>query len=229
MFNWFIKHDTFETSHFFEGFTDYHSHILPGVDDGVRSMQQAIAILEEYERLGIREVWCTPHVMEDIQNSTSNLKARFAELQESYTGSVKLFLAAEYMMDSVFEVRLKSRDILTLGLEGNQVLVETSYFGPPAHFMQTLQEIKSKGYLPVLAHPERYMYMPDASYYKNLKQLGIQFQLNVGSFTGTYGRAAKAKAEMLLKGGYYDYKGTDIHNIRLLHSILKTDLPKALR
>ncbi len=229
MFNLFKKKPTFETSNFFQGFIDYHSHILPGVDDGVRTMAQSLKILEEYERLGISELWCTPHIMEDIPNTTEALKARFAELQEAYKGPVKLHLAAEYMMDAVFDERLNNDDLLLLGLKQNKVLVETSYFNPPTHFMQELRTIKAKGLFPVLAHPERYMYMTDEAYYKTLKQQGIRFQLNVGSFSGAYGHTAKEKAEMLLKNEYYDYKGTDLHNIELLELILKTKKPELLQ
>ena len=87
-------------------FSDCHSHILPGVDDGVKTMEVALQVLQRYEQYGIAEVWCTPHVMEDIPNTTEQLKARFAELQDAYHGPVRLHLAAEYMMDELFEERL---------------------------------------------------------------------------------------------------------------------------
>ena len=77
-------------------FTDHHSHILPGVDDGVKKMEVSLKVLERYEQLGIAEVWCTPHIMEDIPNTTAGLQARFAELCEAYQGPIKLHLAAEY-------------------------------------------------------------------------------------------------------------------------------------
>ena len=106
------------------GFTDHHSHILPGVDDGVKKMEVSLQVLQRYEEIGIAEVWCTPHIMEDIPNTTEGLKARFAELCAAYQGSIKLHLAAEYMLDGLFEERLEQGDLLTLGGEGNQLLVE---------------------------------------------------------------------------------------------------------
>ena len=75
-------------------FTDYHSHILPGVDDGVKKMERSLEVLAQYEQLGIAEVWCTPHTMEDIPNTTEGLKSRFAELCEAYKGPIKLHLAS---------------------------------------------------------------------------------------------------------------------------------------
>lgn len=113
------------------GFTDYHSHILPGVDDGVQTMDESLEILRLYEEQGIKSVWLTPHIMEDIPNTTAHLRDRFAELQAAYTGGVQLHLAAENMLDNLFEERLGKNDLLPLGENGDHLLVETSYFSPP--------------------------------------------------------------------------------------------------
>ena len=194
-------------------FTDHHSHILPGVDDGVKKMEVSLKVLERYEQLGIAEVWCTPHVMEDIPNTTEALQARFAELCEAYQGPIKLHLAAEYMMDALFEERLSQGDLLLLGEEGNQLLVETSYFTPPMDMDSILKQIKQKGYYPVLAHPERYVYM-DKSRYTELKNKDIRFQLNLSSLAGAYGSEAKDKAHWMLKHNYYNLAGSDLHSSR---------------
>ena len=215
----FSKKQTLAESGFFKGFTDWHCHILPGVDDGVPSMDEALAILAEYERLGIEEVWLTPHIMEDIPNTTAHLRKRFAELQSAYTGSVALHLAAENMLDPLFEQRLAAGDLLPLGPDGNRLLVETSYFNPPLDLYGMLERIKSAGYHPVLAHPERYLYMSPADYRK-LKASGIEFQLNLPSLTGLYGKTAQKKAEALHKHGLYDYTATDLHSIRQLETII---------
>ena len=192
-------------------FTDHHSHILPGVDDGVKKMEVSLKVLERYEQLGIAEVWCTPHVMEDIPNTTAGLQARFAELCEAYQGPIKLHLAAEYMMDALFEERLEQDDLLKLGSDGNQVLVETSYFNPPMDLDSILRRIKQKGLYPMLAHPERYVYM-GKDRYKALKESGIRFQLNLSSLAGGYGSEAKDKANWILKQGYYNIAGSDLHS-----------------
>ena len=194
-------------------FTDYHSHILPGVDDGVKKMEVSLKVLERYEQLGIVEVWCTPHIMEDIPNTTAALKARFAELCETYQGPIKLHLAAEYMMDALFEERLSQGDLLPLGDEGNQLLVETSYFTPPMDMDSILLRIKHKGYYPVLAHPERYVYMGKERY-TALKNKDIRFQLNLSSLAGAYGSEAKDKAHWILKQNYYNLIGSDLHSSR---------------
>ncbi len=196
-----------------KGFTDFHSHILFGVDDGVKTLDMSLEVLKRYEEIGIAEVWCTPHVMEDIPNTTEELRNRFAELGKAYTGPIQLRLAAEYMMDELFESRLEQNDLLALGEEGNWLLVETSYFNPPMDLGGILKRIKSKGFFPVLAHPERYVYMGKGMY-KMLKQEGILLQLNLSSLAGAYGVEAQKKARWLLKKQYYDMAGSDLHSIR---------------
>ena len=208
-------------------FTDHHSHILPGVDDGVKKMETSLKVLERYEQLGIAEVWCTPHVMEDIPNTTAGLQARFAELCEAYQGPIKLHLAAEYMMDALFEERLEQGDLLKLGDEGNQVLVETSYFTPPMDMDAILRRIKQKGIYPMLAHPERYVYM-NKERYKELKNNGIRFQLNLSSVAGAYGSEAKDKALWLLKQNFYNIAGSDLHSLRNI-DYWSTRAPRALK
>jgi len=208
-------------------FTDHHSHILPGVDDGVKKMETSLKVLERYEQLGIAEVWCTPHVMEDIPNTTAGLQARFAELCEAYQGPIKLHLAAEYMMDELFEERLEQGDLLKLGDEGNQVLVETSYFTPPMDMDAILRRIKQKGIYPMLAHPERYVYM-NKERYKELKNNGIRFQLNLSSVAGAYGSEAKDKALWLLKQNFYNIAGSDLHSLRNI-DYWSTRAPRALK
>ena len=195
------------------GFTDHHSHILPGVDDGVKKMETSLKVLERYEQLGIAEVWCTPHIMEDIPNTTDGLQSRFAELCAAYQGPIKLHLAAEYMMDALFDERLEQGDLLTLGDGGHHLLVETSYFTPPMDLDGILRRIKQKGLFPVLAHPERYVYM-DKQRYTALKEDGIRFQLNLSSLAGAYGSDAKEKSHWILKQGYYNVAGSDLHSLR---------------
>lgn len=214
----FRKRVSLQDSGIFSGFTDWHSHILPGVDDGVQTVDEALEILRLYEKLGVRSVWLTPHIMEDIPNTTAHLRERFAELQASYSGSVELHLAAENMLDGLFEERLEKNDLLPLGENGDHLLVETSYFNPPMDLFGTLERIKVKGYYPVLAHPERYVYM-EKKEYQQIKNMGVKFQLNLPSLLGIYGRISKTKVEWLIKNRIYHLFGTDIHGASQFMSI----------
>lgn len=217
----FRKKQTLAENGFFHGFTDWHSHILPGVDDGVQTMEESLEILAKYDDFGVREVWLTPHIMEDIPNTTARLRERFRELQDAYKGNITLQLAAENMLDSLFEERLEKNDLLPIGENGNHLLVETSYFNPPMRLRNMLLRIKAKGYYPVLAHPERYVYMRKDEYLQ-LKTMGVKFQLNLFSLMGMYGKEAQQKANRLQKMGMYEYTGTDIHRLETLETALQT-------
>lgn len=215
----FRKKQSLEESGFFRDFTDWHCHILPGVDDGVQSMDEALQILAEYERLGIKKVWLTPHIMEDMPNTTRHLRERFNELKAVYQGNVVLNLASENMLDNLFEERLNKNDLLPIGKEGKHLLVETSYFNPPIGLHNIFLRINSKGYFPILAHPERYLYM-DENEYKQLKAMGVKFQLNLFSILGLYGKDVKEKAKSLKCRRMYEYIGTDLHQVEILNSML---------
>ncbi|MDR2119187.1 MAG: capsular biosynthesis protein [Tannerellaceae bacterium] len=208
----FRKSYSLKESGFFESFTDHHSHILPGVDDGVQTVGESLEILHCYGQLGVKTVWLTPHIMEDIPNTTDGLKRRFEELEATYRGGITLRLAAEYMLDNLFEERLKANDLLPMGTKGDHLLVETSLFNPPVNMYHTLERIKAEGLHPVLAHPERYVYM-DEKDYRKLKGMGVKFQMNLFSFTGSYGMEVKKTCKRLLRLGMYGMAGTDVHSL----------------
>ena len=215
----FRSKTTIKDTGLLENFTDWHSHILPGVDDGISDIEDSLKVLEEYDKLGVKKVWLTPHIMEDYPNETQFLKSRFETLKEAWKGNAELALASENMLDTVFEERLENNDLLPIGDEGNHLLVETSYFTPPYGMDEMLENIRKKGYYVILAHPERYRYMDEKNYIK-LKDKGILFQLNFLSLVGTYGETAKRKAEWLLKKGFINLLGTDVHRLPSLISNL---------
>ena len=202
---------------------DWHCHILPGVDDGFQEMEKSLEMLATYEKMGIREVWFTPHIMEDVPNTTVHLRQVFATLENKYQQDfkrrnpadiqmLKLHLASENMLDALFEKRLRSNDLLPIGNEGNCLLVETSIFSAPMNFRGLLERIRNKGYTPILAHPERYLYMKKEDY-EALKAQGILFQRNLYSLRGQYGERVQKRCRQLLKWQMYDFVGTDLHRL----------------
>lgn len=230
MFGLFQKKHSLIDSGILQGMTDLHSHILPGVDDGSPDIPTSLELLEWMEALGIRKVWCTPHVMEDFQNHNPQLEEVFQGLKQAYQGTIKLALSSEYMLDASFGQRLPEH-VLPLGQ--NHLLVETSYMYGPAGMDNLLLDIFNAGYRPVIAHPERYMYMEEADY-QSYKEKGYDFQLNLMSLSGYYGKRAQAVSETLLKKGWYDYVGSDLHHLRryapMLESLkLKREQLDALR
>ena len=196
----------------FGGFTDWHSHILPGVDDGINTLAESLEVLKRYEEIGVVKVWLTPHVMEDFPNTPEGLRETFDILRNAYSGNIELRLASENMLDSLFEERLERNEFLPIGDSGNHLLVETSYMNPPLGMDDMIEGVLALGYVPVLAHPERYRYMDECDYRK-WKERGVLFQTNFISLVGGYGESARKKCEWLLKEGMIDVCGSDIHRL----------------
>ena len=208
----FTSKKSLRDSGIFEGFIDWHSHILPGVDDGIKKIEDSLKVLEVYESLGFKKVWLTPHIMEEYPNETQKLKDVFESLKSRWKGNLEIELAAENMLDNMFEDRVEKNDFLPIGTDKEYLLVETSYYTPPYGMEEMIEKARKKGYHIVLAHPERYRYM-DENDYKKLKEEGVLFQMNILSIVGAYGETAKKKAEWLIDTGFMDLLGTDVHNL----------------
>ena len=211
---------------FNDTFVDIHSHLLPGIDDGAKNIEDSISLISKMYSYGIKNFITTPHVLGDVYpNSTQVILEKLDEVKKAlsdrgYT-DITINAAAEYMMDEQFVARLEKNDILTL--KDNMILVEMSYFNAPINLYEILFEIQLKGYKPVLAHPERYnFYHNDFQNYYKLKKAGCLFQLNLLSLTEQYGTSVKKTAERLIKENLYDFVGTDTHHknhLRLLEKI----------
>ena len=224
---WLISNKTtVADSGLLEGLHDCHSHLLPAVDDGVETADEALAILDIWQSAGVSEVWLTPHIMEDIPNKTDALRERFTKLQAAYTGNITLRLAAEHMMDNLFRERLAADDVMSIDGDSRMLLVETSYYNAPMDMERTIDSIKDHGYTPLLAHPERYRYMGMADYRK-WKERGVMMQLNLPSLVGAYGAEVHHKAKALLDQDMYDCLGTDTHSRRFAEYFVGSKIGKS--
>ena len=205
--------------------TDIHSHVLPGIDDGIKTYEEAVKSLQWLKNNGISRMYLTPHIMSDFpENNHEFILDKFdifkKRLEIDGIGDIpELKVGAEYMLEPAFE-KHKNGQLLTYS--DKHVLVETSYIMPPVGFISILEKLMEDGYSPVLAHPERYTYM-DTNDYRSLKAQGVLFQLNFLSIAGAYGRYAKDKAVWLLKERYYDYTGSDFHHYARHEGIFSTD------
>ncbi len=196
--------------------TDIHSHILPGIDDGAKSLNESIAMIEALVLLGYKKAVLTPHIMnEGYKNDTERILNLFYLLNKQIQAKnidIVLDVSAEYYLDDNFLFLLSSNDILPLC--GNHILFETSYLSLPFNFKEIIYEMRVRGYRPLLAHPERYIYVRDNySIYEEWRDLGIEFQLELNSFNAKYGKEALKRAVWLSQKGWIDYLGTDAHSI----------------
>lgn len=203
---------------------DIHSHLLPGLDDGVKSIKETIYILKILQKLGYQKVITTPHVMSDhYPNSNFDITNRLREVNEiidKHQINIKLEAAAEYYLDEILINRITQQEkLLTFG--NNYLLFETSFFNKPAFLEEAIFNMNAQGYQPVLAHPERYGYLlNDFELLMKLKNMNLSLQMNLLSLTGFYSREVKNFAKKLLKSNLIDFVGTDCHNALQANEIL---------
>lgn len=212
--------------------TDIHSHILPGIDDGAQDMETSLALLRGLESLGLKSVWLTPHVKENVfPNTFESVTAAFDKFRQDIAGAgigLTLNVAAEYYMGPRFLDLLASGAKL-LTIKDKYILVEVSMQQEPLFIFETMYEIAGRGYVPILAHPERYKYYYGREdVFAKLRRQGCKFQINLLSVAGYYGRDVRSAAMKLLKSGYYDFTGTDIHNARHLEFLADKSARKVL-
>ena len=221
------------TNFFSDNFIDIHSHLLPGIDDGAKDIDNSIELILKMYSYGIKNFITTPHVLGDVYpNSSETIKSKLEEVRKALLAKgyldIKINAAAEYMLDEQFSKRLEKNDILTL--KDNYILVEMSYFNAPMNLYDVLFEIQLKGYKPVLAHPERYnFYHNELDNYYKLKKAGCLFQLNLLSLTEQYGKNVQQISNKLLKQNLYDFVGTDTHHKNHLQLLKKIGTDKNLK
>lgn len=194
---------------------DIHSHLLPGIDDGAKTFQDTLRLTKALQAIGVSEFITTPHIIQHVWDNTSDeIQSKKAEtiLQlEKNEIIVPFRAAAEYLMDDQFVRLFETGQLLTL--KDNFVLVEMSYINAPIQLYSILFDLQVAGYIPVLAHPERYLfYQNNFNEYAKLKKAGCLFQLNLLSIVGYYGAGITKTAEQLLQKGMYTYVGSDVHH-----------------
>ncbi len=199
---------------------DIHNHLAFGIDDGAPDLDTAIAMAEFFVSLGYSKVTVTPHIMGDFyKNTKQSISTPIGILKESLLIKkipLQIEFAAEYYVDeSLFGKVQQKEELLTF--MGNKVLIETAFMSAPRQFEQLVFDLLAQGYTPVFAHPERYIYLQNNySLVETLVQSGLQFQINLLSFSGYYSKESKKLAEWLVDKGYYSFLGTDAHSLKQL-------------
>jgi len=191
---------------------DMHSHLLPGIDDGAKTLADSVSYIKALQDLGFEKLICTPHIFHELYpNSKETILPALTLVKtalEVANVGVVIDAAAEYMVDEHFEI---TGDLQCL--PNNYLLIEMSYLNETPNIEQVIFNLQIKGYKVILAHPERYnFYHKEHSRYHRLKDMGCLFQLNLLSVIGYYGKPVKVAAEYLLRKKLYDLAGTDLHH-----------------
>jgi tyrosine-protein phosphatase YwqE len=211
--------------------TDMHSHLIPGIDDGVTSVNQSLALIREMHDMGYSKLITTPHIQGEIYKNTPEIiNAGLEEMQLAIKKegiNIKLEAAAEYLLDDKFIDKFQAQNLMTFG--NKYLLVELSYFSPHPNLFNFIFDLQIEGYKVILAHPERYSYwFNNFKKYEELKDRGVFFQLNVISLGGYYDVAPQKMAEKLIDAGMIDFLGTDMHNNNYMNGLQKVRTEKYL-
>jgi len=212
VFNFFHKKPEDNGRLFFT--TDIHSHVVPGIDDGSPDVERSVELVGRMKEWGLEKLIVTPHVTQDtFENTPEIIEEAYGNLRKGLEDAgvdIEMDHSAEYRIDEMFVEQLEAG--MVRRLHGDFILVENSYIQEAYNLDQILFSISMKGFRPILAHPERYMYYYEKhNRYDELHGKGILFQVNLLSLAGFYGKEPKKIAEMLIEKDYVDFLGTDLH------------------
>lgn len=197
---------------------DIHSHILMGIDDGSKDLKTSLEILKKAEQAGITDIMLTPHYINQ-SNYVANNQEKIELLQllkkeaEATNIHINLYLGNEVYIDNELLTLIKEGKVLTLN-DSRYILIELPLTNKLHHSKEILFEIIRNGYVPILAHPERYLYMQKKPLQlREYLEMGVLLQGNYQSLFGGYGKEAKRALKILLKKGMIHFLGSDIHRV----------------
>lgn len=199
---------------------DIHSHLIPGIDDGVQSVEESIQLIRGLVDLGIQKIITTPHTMWGTYSNTKEIISKGLDevIRATKTAGLNIAIeaATEYYFDEHFISLIKEEELLTFNK--NYVLFELPVMSKPPQLEEIIFELTTRNYIPVLAHPERYVYMhtKGLNAYEKLKNQGVLLQLNLLSPLGYYSKPIQKVSLELIKYGWVDLTGSDMHNQRHL-------------
>lgn len=203
---------------------DFHSHILPGLDDGATDMNNALELASAMKSWGFERVTCTPHITNKYRNTPDGMLPVFEKMQEALDSKgidLDIKLSAEYrLVPETWPVVLEKNWIMPI--EDKYILMELPIFDPSdikdLKPLEEFRKIVSLGLVPLLPHPERYAYLSRKELMEFL-EAGVKIQCNYGSFAGLYGEDVRQKAQALLDEGLVSFYGSDMHNMHYVDVI----------
>ncbi len=203
---------------------DLHSHLLAGIDDGVQTEAQALEIIEQFLSYGFQKIITTPHILWDFYKNTPEIIHKKLEklrlfLQENQI-HIPIEAAAEYYLDEHFlQMLQKNEKLLSFG-EKNYLLFETGLLNISAFWEEAVFLMKANGYQPILAHPERYIYIQNNfNFLEKMLNLGVLLQINILSLVGYYSVEVQKTAEKIIDARLPHFLASDCHHLRQAQSL----------
>jgi len=202
---------------------DMHSHLLPGLDDGLQNIEQTVSFVRRLKEKGYKKLICTPHILSDLYpNNPDTILPKLEQVRKALEENevdIKIEAGAEYMVDIEMETYLKNKKPM-LPLGNKLLLIEMSYLVESPNMEQVIFELRMQGYQPVLAHPERYSYYHrQFEKYERYVDMGCLLQVNLLSLLGYYSKPVRLIAEKLLKNKMVSLLGTDMHHEKHLAAL----------
>ncbi len=210
---------------------DFHSHILPNIDDGSSSIEETINLIKEAKEVGFTGIISTSHYIQGYYETNENDRKTLLENVQTHINDVitdncpKLYLGSEaYVSNEMIEL-IKNKEISTIN-NSKYILFELPMNSKPLFAKDIVYKLVSSGYIPVIAHPERYTYVQeDIGFAEELANMGTLFQANYGSIIGIYGVNAKKTVKKLLQKDLIYFLGSDVHSTEYIY----TKIPKILK
>ncbi len=222
MFNFLRKKTESKNSGKLPFQVEVHCHVLPGIDDGSKTLETSIEIIRKLQTMGIRKIIATPHITsETFPNTRETIEASWNRLMpalEKEGIDVEVVYSAEYRLDELFDKMHAEKALIPF--PKNCVLIENSFIQPYWALEKLIFDMQTEQLNPIIAHVERYTYYNnDRAKVEGYKKQGCLFQVNLLSFTGYYGLSTRDFALWLLSEGMIDFMGTDVHNFRQLEML----------
>ena len=205
---------------------DFHSHILPGIDDGARTLEESVQLVSEMAGWGFERITCTPHITRKFRNTREVIQEKFDILHNALVEKgldIDIRMSAEYRLNpETWPALLEKGDLMPI--EDRFILMEFPINDPSEMGdldpLNEFRKVIALGLTPILPHPERYFYLSHDELMRYL-DAGAVIQCNYGSLAGLYGAEAQYRAQKLVDEGAVTFYGTDMHNLKYVEIIGK--------
>lgn len=209
---------------------DIHSHIIPNVDDGSKSVEETFDLLKEAVDAGFTDVILTPHYIKEYYETNTNIRKYWVDslnkILDKLNIKINVYIGNEIYLCEDMDELIYHEKVSTLS-NSKYVLFELPMNTPIKYLDEMLFKISNLDKVPILAHPERYSYLQkDVNELKRLHEKGLLFQCNYGSILGLYGEHAKKTMIKLLKEDCVDFLGSDVHLKQSIYPIVNDSIKK---